>query len=224
MVAGLLTAWLILGSGPAGTSPAPGWVEEFREDGVVVSSRVVAGRDLPRLRAKGTFNENMWEILAVLNDIPRHTEWMKNLSEQTTLTQRGPFDLLVYSRFASPWPMWDRDSIMRVAVDYRRHAQEVTIKFLRTESHLMPVLPGLVRVPRLEMLAHLRYRGPKRTDILFEVDIDPGGGLPRWIVRWISKKIPVRTLRRLRQQIEKTRGGYEEFLQKWDPAYPSGSR
>ena len=90
--------------------------------------------------------------------------------------------------------------------------------FRGVDSVLRTSPENVVRVERLEMYAHLRYLSAHRTQITYRVDIDPGGSVPHWVVRWIVKRLPLRTLMRLRKQISATRGQYEAFLARHDPA------
>ena len=66
------------------------------------------------------------------------------------------------------------------------------------------------------MYAHLRYLGPSSTEVDYRLDLDPGGSVPKWVVRWLVKRLPLKTIRRLRRQISKTRGGYDAFLNRHD--------
>ncbi len=53
------------------------------------------------------------------------------------------------------------------------------------------------------------------------MDIDPGGSLPRFLVRMLQKDLPLDILRGLKKRIVKTRGRYDAFLDRWDPARAS---
>lgn len=199
------------------THPGPGWVELFEEDGIYVWEKPIPGRDLPRYRAAGVLNANMYGLLAVLNDFERHHEWMRFMSETRIIERPNDFNLTIYVRFDAPWPVSDRDVVMRVTVDLDRQAEEVVMRFERVERPDLPPQEDVVRVSRGTMVARLRYLGPRHTEVDCAMDIDPAGSLPRWLVRWFSKRIPYQALQRLKEQIEQTQGQYVSFRRKYDP-------
>ena len=51
------------------------------------------------------------------------------------------------------------------------------------------------------------------------MDVDPAGDLPRRLVRWLSEKVPVDALERLKVQTDATRGQYTDFIRRYDPRY-----
>jgi len=197
------------------------WTFLSEDEGLYLESLEVPGRDLPILRARGVLHENMYEILAVLNDFDSHTLWMKNMSVSEPIERRSDFEILVYNVFDSPWPIQDRDLVMRVDIDYRPVEKIVALHFNRVQSEARPPVDGIVRVPHVNIYARLKYIGPKATKIIYRVDVDPGGSIPRFIVRWFARRVPLQALQRMRLFLEKSRGNYEPFLNKWDPTRAS---
>ena len=45
--------------------------------------------------------------------------------------------------------------------------------------------------------------GQNSTRVTYQIDSDPGGWLPNWIIKLASKKIPLKTLINLRKQIKR---------------------
>ncbi len=86
-----------------------------------------------------------------------------------------------------------------------------------TVASVGPV-PGVVRMPRLVGFYHLEAIDAGHTRVTYQVDADPGGWLPGWLVKATTRKLPIQTIVGLRQQVAKTRGHYEAFLRKYDPS------
>jgi len=198
----------------------PGWRHLYTKDGVRVEARDTPGRDLPQLRGVGTIPANLYEILAVLDDVAAHRAWVPRLSRSVALRRPSPWLLWMYVRFDFPWPASDRDSVMRVTVErsLRPDLHEVVLRTERTTDPSRPPLDGVVRVPHSLGEARLRYLGPQLTAISYLVDVDPGGSLPRWLVRLLQEDLPLEILRGLKKRITATRGRYDSFLATWDPA------
>src|SRR5688572_5457703 len=90
------------------------WSRLYEEDGITVFAN--KSETLPEFKAEGRLDLNFYELLAVLNDIPRRVEWVENLAEIRTLTNENTEKLVVYNRFDLPWPASDRDSIVKADI------------------------------------------------------------------------------------------------------------
>lgn len=209
-----LPALLLVVGLPDPAVAGPRWELVTREDGVRVSQREVPGRSLPVFKGEARLDAGIFEILAVLSDIGRYTEWVGGCVDSRELKRITDRRRVNYTRTKAPWPVWDRDVVMRsrVAVDYSQ--REVLIRFESTRSALMGEVEGVVRMPRLRGFYRLRAIDLGHTDVVYQVDADPGGSLPKWIVRLATRSLPLETLRGLLRQVVATRGQYEAHLEK----------
>ncbi|MEC8051340.1 MAG: START domain-containing protein [Myxococcota bacterium] len=212
--ASLLTAGVFLflfGGSAAGQT----WEKVFEDDGILVESSLAPGKTLPTFRATGILQHNLYELLAVLDDVPRHLEWMVRMSASETIEKLSDFDRVIYNRFDVPWPCSDRDSVMQVLAELDRANHYVKLRFLRIQHPLRPELEGVIRIPDLRSEAVLKAIGPNQTEVSYLLDIDPGGSLPGWLVEWVVEKIPYLVLKKLQKQIVKTQGLYGDFIAKY---------
>jgi hypothetical protein len=215
----LLAATLFsLSAVPAGAaSPNDGWVQDANEKGVVVTTRTEAGRSLPVFRGVSTLDARLFEILAVLDDVAHHTEWMADCKTARIVKQINELERIEYNRISAPWPILDRDTTIRTWVEATPANGEVWARFSSISVPEAPPVSGIVRMPRLAGFYHLEWIDDTHTKVTYQVDADPGGLLPDWLVKLTSRKLPIETLVGLREQVHKTRGKYEAFLQKYDP-------
>ena len=200
----------------SGSALADGtWNVVAEKDGIRVLAREVAGRDLPTFRGEGTIDANIYDVMAVISDISRHKEWVERCSDARLLRKENERTYVVYQRTDAPWPVADRDAVVRsvASVDLKR--MEVTIRFSAIRTPLMGRVDGVVRMENLRGEYRLRAEGRARTRIEYEVDADPGGRLPRWIARLATKRLPIYTIRNLRAQVARTRGWYQGRVQRW---------
>ena len=194
------------------------WRKLYTEKGITVWAADRANSDLPVLRGVGEIPVNLYHLLAIVEDVKRHPEWVYRLDRSQIVERPDPFHILAYLRFDFPWPTSDRDGLVKLEVvrQWKPHHQ-VWIQFKRTVDRRRPPFPGIVRVPWSRGFTRLRWLGPRRTEVIYQIDTDPGGLLPKWLVRWISEDLPVRVLLGLRRQIVKTMGQYNGFINSWDP-------
>ena len=78
----------------------------------------------------------------------------------------------------------------------------------RDDFVLMPKLQGYWRLVPLS---------PTETEVTYMVNTDPGGLLPNFLIRRITRDLPYYTILGLRKQIKRSRGRYTKFLSKYDP-------
>ncbi len=192
------------------------WREIAREDGVVVSERSAPGRRLSEFRGVTDIPAGVFEVLAVISDVKNHPSWMYEVVEAREVQRNSPLSVVVYVRMDVQWPAADRDS---VAANQTRilgpdHAR---VEFEGATNEAAPEIDGVVRIPRLKGHYDLKALDSGGTRVEYQVDADPGGGLPAWMIALTARDNPLNTVRSLRTRVAATRGQYDEFLKRWDP-------
>jgi len=177
-----------------------------------VTEREVPGRDLPTFRGEARLDLGLLELLAVLGDLDRYSEWVAECTDARELQRIDDRNRVNYTRTAAPWPVWDRDVVLRSRVHVDIARRRVRIRFRNVSSPLQGEVEGVVRMPRLEGFYLLQAVDAGHTDVVYQVDADPGGSLPRWAVRLATKTLPLETIRGLRRQALATRGQYDERI------------
>ncbi len=215
----LTAAAILAASLPSGNAGADdGWVQDASEKGVVVTTRTDPGRSLPVFRGVGTVDAGVFEILAVLDDISHFTEWMADCKDARVLKQINEFERIEYNRIAAPWPVSDRDTTIHSWIEASLSKGDVWARFQSVDAPEAPPVSGVVRMPRLVGYYHLEGIDLEHTKVTYQVDADPGGLLPDWLVKLTSRKLPIETLVGLRRQVAKTRGQHDAFLKRYDPS------
>ncbi|MBI4817581.1 MAG: hypothetical protein HY791_15070 [Deltaproteobacteria bacterium] len=210
----LLFGALLAVSGPAF---AQTWEPVTDEDGVKVWQRPVVNSSLVEFRGRGIVDASLRQVLAVLADAERKTEWMANCAENRVVRAKSVGDRVVYNRIGSSWPLVsDRDVVVQTSFTAWPEKRQVVVEAWNTEDKLAPELDGVVRMPELQLRWTLVVVDEDRTDVTYQVRADPGGSLPHWAVNLISKHIPLNTIRNLRKQVTKD---YSSALALIDRAY-----
>ncbi len=210
--------WLVLLSAVTSTAYAEGSWRTIDEDrGIKVTVRDEPGRELPTFRGQGNIHARILEVLAVILDIPGATRWAKGADEARLVRTIDPKTHLVYTRTDTPWPVSDRDLIMRRTVQIVKPAQEFHIRLLCAPKATAE-LEGVIRVRTCDSYFHLRYVDDETTFVDYQVNLDPRGSLPLWLIAWASKKIPMETLVSLEAQATKTGKQYASVVKEWATA------
>jgi hypothetical protein len=194
------------------------WKLVADEDGVEVSELEVEGRSMPIFRGVVDMDGGLYEVLAVIHDADNHTEWMANCKDARLLRSESKTVSYVYNLTNAPWPVSDRDVIVRTEIVVVDPNREVHAFFRSTGNDLMDPVKGVVRMEHLEGHYKLWALDADHTRVEYQADADPGGRIPTWLVRSTTRDTPLWTLRDLRKRVTETRGSYEEFLDEWDPS------
>ncbi|MCO4764420.1 MAG: hypothetical protein KC502_23110, partial [Myxococcales bacterium] len=207
----------LLALAPAGVlaNPVP-WTLVGTTDGVLVHTRKLPGVPVPQMRGQVTIKASLYDVFAVLEDTPRHIEWMAKTSGSRLVQPLGKYNRVVWTRKKTPWPSQDRDAVLRVAVTVQ--PKRIFSRFAVTKSAKAPKLSGVTRMPALDGSFELISKGPQTTVVKYVLLANMGGWIPDWLSRLIARKLPLRDLQGLRRQTLKMRGKYEAFLNKNDPS------
>lgn len=196
---------VVLAAAPA---IAADWEFLFEDEGIKVWRRQVEGSDFVAFRGRGLVKAPILKVAAVIRDADRETEWMENCAAARTVRFLSATDAIVYNRTGSPVPLIsDRDTVLKTWTEVVPDKKTVWVRFEQTKDAAAPVVDGVVRMPVLKGHWRMVQKGAYSTELEYQVQADPGGALPAWLVNLVSKKMPFHTVRRLREQV--TKSGYE---------------
>lgn len=189
------------------------WQLVRSDKGIVVQRRTVAGSQLKEFRGIGVIEAPVSAVMAVLNDSEHRREWMAESKEQRTLEQIDLTTAVLYSRLAAPWPVADRDLVMRATTRFEPAQSRVVIEISATTHPSAPPVKGVVRMPSMQAHWHLSpVLGGKWTHAEYQVHANAGGSLPTWLANLSSKKIPYDTITSLQKQVKQRQ--YPEYQAK----------
>ncbi len=80
------------------TAQAQAWEPVAEEEGIKVWQRTVAGTSLVEFRGRGVIQANLKDILAVMHDHKRKTEWLDSCSVNQRLRAMGAGRNVIYNR------------------------------------------------------------------------------------------------------------------------------
>jgi len=115
---------------------------------------------------------------------------MRFMTETRIIWRPDDLHLIIYVLFNSPWPVWDRDTVMQVDVEMDEGHRNVTGGLRANPGGAgAGALGHHSRAPG-PIHGSLRFIDQKHTAVEATMDLDPGGDLPHWLVRWFSRRHP----------------------------------
>jgi hypothetical protein len=208
----IILASLLLASAPAlaDESKEGAWELVKKSDGVVVERRTVAGSNLKEFRGRAEVQAPPASILAVFADVDRATEWMDSCNRSYSVEDLSDREKVVYNRTHAPWPVSDRDAVLHNVVRFDEAARTVELQFWSVDDQKAPPVKGVVRMPFLR--GHWTLESSpdgNTTRVEYQVHANPGGRLPDWLVNYVSRDLPLKTIEGLRAQLK--RRSYPDF-------------
>ena len=216
-----IQTWLAVGIvvGPVlpTAAVATEWVAKGEDDGVILHSREVGDSSLPEFRGTTTVAANIYQLAAVIDDLDRHCDWQKRCARAKQLQRISDSERLFYMRSEAPWPLQDRDTVLRGRVAGLIEGTDVWVRFESIRDSRWPALDGVVRMPFVRGHFRMTRIDDGHTRIEYQVHADPGGVVPAWAARLSAKQVPRDTLAGLRRHLPKVHGNYPAFIDKWKP-------
>ncbi len=194
-----------------------GWTVVDRERGITVSRREQPGCDLPSFRGRGHLKGGVLQVLAVMLDIGVLHRWAYGVDEARVIERVDARTDLLYLYSDLPWPVRDRDMILRKSVDVLKPGREFRIN-LSCEPKAEPEREGVVRVQRCRSSFVVTKVSPQTTEIDYVMSLDPSGLLPQWAGSYVAEHVPFKTLVALEERTSESHGKYEAAIRRWSAA------
>jgi hypothetical protein len=193
------------------------WKLERREHGITVSRRQRAGDMLAAFRGEGRVKAHVLQVLAVILDVREVERWAYGITDAHSVRHIDDRTELVYLYSDTPWPVRDRDMVVRRSVHIVTPGTEFGV-CLRCEPSASQPRTGVIRVRACDSSFRIRKVDAETTEVTYEMSLDPEGALPTWASSWVARTAPVRTLLAIESRAARNQGRYAAFVQRWSTA------
>ena len=184
----------------SGTARADDWTLRKDESGIQVYTRPVPGSKFKSFRGEMQVKTTLSTLMAVHADVAYIREWLKDCSKSKLLTEFDPKDYSVYFRTDSPWPVQDRDYVLRYHISQDPVSYALKITF-NAETGVVPENKDCVRVTVLKGFWLMTPEADGQVRVRYQVEADPAGDVPAWLANSFVVDQPYHTLLRLRERL-----------------------
>jgi len=143
-------------------------------------------------------------FVALFRDVENMPTWVYRTKKVTTLKTVSDTEVYAYTVSEMPWPLDDRDSIVRTTLSQDAKTLAITIRGSAVPDYI-PVARGYVRMPVVESFWRFTPLNKGVVEVEFQGYGDPGGNLssavPKWITRLTLYEAPQQTLLGLQKVI-----------------------
>ena len=172
-----------------------GWMFKNEKEGVKVYYRKTF--DVYELKLITSLKVSLSGLVTLLSEVENYPKWGYKVAESRELKKISDFETYYYSRLDFPWPLDDRDIVVRSKVVQDAVTRKVTATSIAQPNYL-PDNKGVVRMTN----AHTSWTllpGPGGwTYVEYYIYSDPGGSLPDWMVNMALDVGPRETIKNIR--------------------------
>jgi hypothetical protein len=178
------------------------WKLEKQKNGISVYLSDVSGSDFKAVKVECTMTGTYAKLIALLTNVSQFKKWIYNTKSTMILKQITPHDFIYYSETSMPWPVSNRDVVIHTQIKTDSLPKFLTISG-KDETDILPHIVTRVRVPHYK--ANWKVTMPTATtiQIVYFLEVDPGGSIPAWIANSFADKGPYGTFSNMAEQLKK---------------------
>jgi len=170
----------------------------------VVEQRPYENSPLMELRGQLRLTASLNAVMALLKDAGFNHRWVYRSGGARVLQASGYAQAYVYGVVDAPWPMQDRDTVVRF--DYRQDAETRVVHINITNfPDFHPPQAGLVRVLDFGGFWRLTPLGEGQVEVVYQVRGNPGGWVPTWMANYAAQVSVMKTLQAMPEAVKRYR-------------------
>lgn len=187
------------------------WELVYELDDLRVERRDYKGSELDEIKGAVRVKASLNAVMALLKDAEFNRHWVYRSGGAGILEDSGYPQAYVYGVVDAPFPMSDRDTVVRF--DYRQDPVTKKITVVITNfPEFIPHKAGLVRVPTFGGFWKLQAVEGGWVDVTYQVYGDPGGWIPIWLANRVAVMSVQNTLHNMQSVVSRYEGVTSEFV------------
>jgi hypothetical protein len=180
-----------------------GWELVSTRDNIESARKTIPNSALFAFRGETVTDVSISKLSSLLLDDPKGPDWVDLMNISAELERTDPNTKIIRQGYNLPWPLQDRDYVMKQVADYDEKNKVFTLEFESTTHPSMPVQKCCIRAQTYRTYWKLRALPNGNTKAEVEVYTDPKGSLPAWLINLIQEDWPYNTLTSLLKRVRK---------------------
>lgn len=170
------------------------WKKELQKDNLVVYLAEAPNSDIKAFKATSIYDTSIDQLVSAITDMDHFTEWSEGAVRSDVIKTEGNSQWCYYvNKF--PWPYKNRDGVVIQTV-IKESEDKVTIH-LSTDRDIEEPREDMVRITELLGNWNMKKLAANKTEVTYEVHMEPTGTLPSWVVNMMLSAAPKNTLTNL---------------------------
>ncbi|PSF10618.1 lipid-binding protein [Marinobacter fuscus] len=180
---------------PMPEEQSPAWILRKQVDNIEIYTAPRAGSGFEAFKAVAILKAPIENVMAVMINPESCEQWVHNCSESYAVGQQDFHDRYAYSVNDMPWPVTDRDYVLRIRTRGEAGSGEIVMDMNATPD-IRAQYSSRVRVDHSNTHYRLIPEG-EQTRMIWIQHTDPNGALPGWLVNSLIVDIPLKSIQAL---------------------------
>ncbi|MEP9320698.1 START domain-containing protein [Pseudomonas sp. LABIM340] len=191
----LLLLALLLTAPALAQAQAADWKLAKDKDGVQVYLSEVPGSRYKSFRGVTLVKADVSTLGHLQENLRVSCAWLYACA-QMRLLKFSDEAIWVYLDTKLPWPAAPRDLVLKVSTEETPDGG--MIRHLQAAPDYIPPVKDRIRVPSVSGTWRMVPKGPKLTEVTYEMRGEPGGSVPSWLANQFVVDAPFESLRMLK--------------------------
>jgi hypothetical protein len=191
---------------------ATDWELVYKAENLSVQRRDYESSELDEIKGIVRLKATLNAIMALLKDAKFNRDWVYRSGGASILQDYGYPQAYVYGVVDAPFPMRDRDTVVRFDYQQDPVTKEITITITNFPDFIPPKA-AYIRVPIIGGFWRLKPEKDGWVEVTYQVYGDPGGWIPTWIANRAAIVSVQNTLRNMISAVTRYEGATSEFVE-----------
>lgn len=175
-----------------------GWEFIKEKDDISVWTKPSENSSFKKVLIKSNFDATLSTLVLIGRDVKSYPDWVfRNIGSSLVATESKQ-SLIYHSVSDMPWPMEDRDAVVRNTVRQDPVTKKVYIDSKMVQNHPYSK-EGVVRAKDYHAQWVLSPLENGQVEVLLCVFAEPGGSIPAWLANLFLDKGPIETFLSIRR-------------------------
>lgn len=175
--------------------------KEDKKLGIQVFTSEVSGSNLDAFKGEMVVKDELWRLLALLNDTKKAPLWIENCKSMRLIEQKSEKQAMFYTVNRVPWPLQNRDLVSLVSTSIDQSTHIVTLNITNIDG-VLAKKDKLIRIPMLKGFWRFIPEKEGRIKVIYQIHADPGGDIPSWLANAVAVDSPFNTLKNMLKMLK----------------------
>ncbi|MEI6088603.1 MAG: START domain-containing protein [Bacteroidota bacterium] len=180
------------------------WTLKKDKNGIKVFTGKLADSKFNAIKVSCNLNANLSSLASLLLQPHLQPEWVIATKTSKLIKQLAPNHIYYYNIATIPWPLANRDMVIDLKIVQDSASKKMTVT-ANTIENILPAIKGLERIPYTHATWEVTPIGPNQIHVEYFLKINPGGGVPPWILNMFIAKAPFDSFDNLSRIIQEKR-------------------
>lgn len=176
------------------------WELKKFSEGINVYTAPIAGSDFKAFKAEMEVVATIDQLRYILSNPELYPDMFPDTEELKVLARPNDSTQITYNRTATPWPLDDRDGAHK-AVFLPSKSGGFVVKGQALPNYI-PEKEDIVRIQKSDSSWEIIPLEDGKLKIIYEVQAEPGGKLPEWLVNSAVVDVPYQTFVNLKKVLK----------------------